>query len=93
MIFLLFTRKFALKILGMIKQLSLYSTSHCHLCELAYSLVMEMANCIALEIIDIADDETLLAQYELRIPVLQRKDTKTELNWPFGEKDIQKFLK
>ena len=46
-----------------------------------------------LEIIDIAEDEALLAQYGTRIPVLHRQDTKAELNWPFTEDDIRDFLK
>jgi hypothetical protein len=90
---LLFTGKLALKIPAMIKQLTLYSTSHCHLCELACSLVMPLADGFKLEVIDIADDEALLKQYGLRIPVFQRDDSKTELNWPFNKADIVEFLK
>ena len=74
------------------KTLTLYSTSHCHLCEVALSLLMSFGDDIALEIIDIAEDEKLLDTYSLRIPVLQRQDTKAELNWPFVLDDIQKFL-
>jgi hypothetical protein len=77
----------------MTKQLILYSTAHCHLCELAHSLLMNFIDEFALEIIDIAEDETLLDEYSLRIPVLQRIDTKIELNWPFNTADINKFLK
>jgi hypothetical protein len=75
------------------KQLNLYSTSHCHLCELAYSIVMQAPDNIDIKLIDIADDKMLLAQYEIRIPVLQRQDTKAELNWPFNDIDIKEFLK
>ena len=46
-----------------------------------------------LEIIDIAEDEALLAQYGTRIPVLHRQDTKAELNWPFNAKDVALLLK
>lgn len=76
----------------MAKQLYLYSTSQCHLCELAYSIVMQIPDNIELKLIDIADDDTLLAQYEIRIPVLQRQDTQAELNWPFTSADIHKFI-
>lgn len=76
----------------MIHQLILYSTSHCHLCELAQSLLMQQSACVAVELIDIADDDDLLAIYGLRIPVLQRQDTKAELNWPFKVEDISSFL-
>ena len=76
----------------MMKQLTLYSTTHCHLCELAYLLLMPLANNFKLTVIDIVDDEALLIQYGLRIPVLLRDESKTELNWPFNLSDIVKFL-
>ncbi len=76
----------------MTKQLYLYSTSHCHLCELAYAFVVQLPD-IALEVIEIADNEALLAQYGLRIPVLQMQNTKAELDWPFSEVDLREFLK
>jgi Glutaredoxin-like domain (DUF836) len=75
----------------MTKQLYLYSTSHCHLCELAYSLAMKLPD-ISVNVIDVADDEILLAEYGVRIPVLRRQDTKIELNWPFSEAEIQQLL-
>jgi Glutaredoxin-like domain (DUF836) len=86
-------QKLALKIFQMTKLLNLYSTSHCHLCELAHSLLMNFSDDVALAIIDIAEDEKLLDAYSLRIPVLQRLDTNTELNWPFNATDINEFLK
>ncbi len=75
------------------KSLTLYSTSHCHLCELAHALLMPLPAGFRLEIIDIAEDEALLAQYGTRIPVLHRQDTKAELNWPFNAKDVALLLK
>ena len=83
----------ALKIPTMIKQLTLYSTSNCHLCELAYALLMPLAEGFKLTVVDIADDEALLAQFCLCIPVLHRNDSKAELNWPFNQADIAEFLK
>jgi hypothetical protein len=76
----------------MLKQLNLYSTTHCHLCDLAHSLLLNFDYQVALKIIDIADDEALLDKFSLRIPVLQRQDTKAELNWPFTSADVHKFL-
>lgn len=87
----IFTKKFTLKTLGMIRQLYLYSTSHCHLCDLAYSLAIKIPD-ISVNVIDVAEDDLLLAEYSVRIPVLQRQDTKIELNWPFNEGDILEFL-
>lgn len=77
----------------MSRQLNLYSTSHCHLCELAYSLVTQPSNNIEVTLIEIAENETLLARYGSRIPVLQRRDTQAELDWPFNEISIREFLK
>jgi Glutaredoxin-like domain (DUF836) len=74
------------------KQLILYSTSHCHLCDLAEALLAEFAQLIELKIVEIADDDDLLARYGTRIPVLQRPDNSTELNWPFNTVDIAAFL-
>jgi hypothetical protein len=54
---------------------------------------MSFSEDIALEIIDIAEDEKLLDAYSLRIPVLQRQDTQAVLNWPFNTADIHKLLK
>ena len=93
MIILLISRKLALKILRMFKQVNLYATSHCNLCELAHAIVLQMQDCITVNIIEIAYDETLLADYGLRIPVLKRLDTQTELNWPFSEMEVRAFLK
>ena len=90
---LLIAGKLALKILSMMKQLTLYSTSHCHLCELAHTHLLHFPDGFKLEVIDIADDEALLAQYGLRIPVLRRNDSKTELDWPFNLSDVVEFLK
>jgi Glutaredoxin-like domain (DUF836) len=89
---LLISRKLALKILSMLKQLNLYSTAHCHLCELAHEIVLQMSGDITVNVIEIADDEALLANYGLRIPVLQRPDTQVELNWPFSLANVADFL-
>jgi Glutaredoxin-like domain (DUF836) len=85
--------KLTLKMHSMVKQLILYSTSHCHLCDLALKLVMQTSEQIEIHIIDIAEDDSLFQQYGLRIPVLQRKDTQIELNWPFCPIDVDIFLK
>jgi hypothetical protein len=72
--------------------LHLYSTTHCHLCELARSLLLSFDGKIELEIIDIAEDEALLDKFSMHIPVLQRQDTEAELKWPFTAADISRFL-
>lgn len=93
MLILLFDTKLTLKIAFMVKQVNLYSTSHCHLCMLANDILLQMQDVIAVNIVEIAYDDLLVATYGSRIPVLQRQDTKTELNWPFSQLDIQQFLK
>ena len=62
-----------------------------HLCELAEKLLIESA-VTPVKIIDIAEDDQLLLQYGLRIPVLKRLDTNAELGWPFNLNDISLFL-
>jgi hypothetical protein len=76
----------------MMKQLFLYSTSHCHLCESAQALLANHNHIFTLNIIDIAENETLLAQYGSRIPVLVSVDNASELNWPFDEIKLKEFL-
>lgn len=73
------------------KQLYLYSTSHCHLCELACACAIKIPDILVI-VIDIAEDETLLEKFGTRIPVLQRHDNQAELNWPFNDADIHQFL-
>lgn len=72
-------------------KLNLYSTTYCHLCEQAQSLLLNLPK-DSLTIVEIAHDEQLLIAYGVRIPVLQRLDTKAELNWPFNADDIALFL-
>lgn len=71
-------------------QLHLYSTAHCHLCELAQSLLKELA-IESVEIIEIANNDELLEKYGTLIPVLKRLDTHALLNWPFDSGQILQF--
>ncbi len=54
---------------------------------------MQPSNNIEVNLIEIAENETLLTRYGSRIPVLQRLDTQAELDWPFNETSIREFLK
>lgn len=76
----------------MIKQLVLFSTSNCHLCETAQSMLLNVNHLLNLVVIDIVENEMLLMQYGTRIPVLRREDNATELNWPFDEIKLKDFL-
>lgn len=76
------------------KNLVLYSTSYCHLCEEAESMLKDLydKHGFNYEVIEITNNEQLLKIYELRIPVLKLLDSDTELNWPFGKSDIELLL-
>lgn len=68
----------------------LYCAKHCHLCEEAKLIISNMG--IAAENIDIVVDDELFQKYRLRIPVLQRVDNNAELDWPFDNIAISRFL-
>ncbi|EPJ48324.1 MAG: glutaredoxin [Osedax symbiont Rs1] len=72
----------------------LYSTEHCHLCELAEELLVNQldSNLHSIEVEDIADDDLLLARYGIRIPVLLNLQTKAELQWPFDAQILHSFI-
>lgn len=71
-----------------------YTTSQCHLCELAEALLVNtpMPEPIPVDVVDIAQSEALVARYGTRIPVLRREDTGAELDWPFTREDLFQFL-
>lgn len=75
--------------------LSFFSTSHCHLCELAEDilLVVTQQSGIEYQVIEIADSDVLLDLYGVRIPVIKRLDTKAEIGWPFTTDDLVRFLR
>ena len=69
--------------------LTLYSTSACHLCELAQALLDEQG--AAYEVVDISESDELFERYGITIPVVRRGDG-TELNWPFDQGQLREFL-
>ena len=67
----------------------LYTTIGCHLCEEAENLLHCVnQNYIATEI---GDDDALVAEYGIRIPVVKAKSGNT-LDWPFNQADLLKFI-
>lgn len=72
----------------------LYTTVGCHLCELAEHLLLPLVEQgqIRCELIDIAEDDQLLDRYGERIPVLLRPDNHQELGWPFTAQQLQQFI-
>ena len=76
------------------KAFVLYGTSACHLCELAEAVLSELlaqGRDWQIEIIDIADDDSLLERYGLAIPVLTHLGDDAELRWPFDQADVLAF--
>ena len=76
----------------LMRQLILYSTAHCHLCEKALDLLMGMPNlnAVQLDVVDVACDDRLLERYGERIPVLRQGQE--ELAAPFTSEDLERFL-
>jgi hypothetical protein len=72
--------------------LKLYTTSHCHLCDEAFSLLLQICSEDQVSLIEISEDQNLINNYGQRIPVLQRLDTLEELGWPFNSQELVKFL-
>lgn len=72
-------------------KVKLFYTLGCHLCELAEAM-LPSAYSAQVERVEIADDEALLAQYGVRIPVMWRSDDGAELDWPFDEARVAAFL-
>ncbi|MCB1823957.1 MAG: glutaredoxin family protein [Candidatus Competibacteraceae bacterium] len=70
--------------------LVLYTTSGCHLCEQAETLVRQQTAWVGT--VEIVDDAELLERYGVRIPVLRRPDTGGELNWPFDAAGVRRLL-
>lgn len=80
--------------LSMRPECQLFGTLGCHLCEVAEALLMPFVeHGLLVELVDIADDETLFERYALLIPVLRRCDTGAELNWPFSAEQVVAFLR
>ena len=68
----------------------LYTTVGCHLCDQARELVSTVAPDLTLTLVDVAEDDDLLARYGERIAVLMKEGR--ELGWPFSLLDVQQFL-
>lgn len=69
--------------------LQLFSTVGCHLCDMAIEQIKTLSNAdqVDLHIVEIGDDDVLVEQYGVRIPVVKFPDN-SELNWPFNQNDI-----
>ncbi len=70
----------------------LYSTEGCHLCEMAYELVVALGRTADVQVIDIVDDDALVERYGTTIPVIAHLTSGVELGWPFDEDRLQAFF-
>lgn len=68
----------------------LYGTESCHLCEEAL-LLLQVAGVEFAEQ-DIVHDESAMQRYAVRIPVLLHPASGSELGWPFGAEQLQRFI-
>lgn len=71
-------------------QVTLFSTSACHLCEAAETILLQAG--ITFSKCEILDEDKLFDKYGYRIPVLKRLDNDEELNWPFDAASVNQFL-
>jgi glutaredoxin len=73
--------------------LVLYHTSGCHLCEKARDMLWPLlSSCdINLTEVDIAEHDSLIASYGVRIPVIASSDG-FELDWPFDQEQIVSLI-
>lgn len=75
------------------KELILYSTVGCHLCEQALALIEPVLDDkYQIVEVDISDSDDLMARYGIRIPVIARADNGTEIGWPFDQQQFLAFL-
>jgi hypothetical protein len=77
------------------KEYILYGTSGCHLCDKAESIISAAITNQSIIFIkqDIINDDHLLHEYGLTIPVFKSLATQEELCWPFTEEVIQAFIR
>ena len=76
-------------------KVQLFTTMGCHLCDEALALLEALINSgfdMEIEEVDIADSESLMEQYGIRIPVIRVMDQDDELGWPFDIQRLQMFL-
>jgi hypothetical protein len=74
--------------------LLLYSTSGCHLCDLAKGLIDEalLEQRFTLKVVDIANDDQLFEMYGVHIPVVKYKHSLQALYWPFSLEELTEYL-
>ena len=72
-------------------KLTLFHTDGCHLCENALELIKQAGLDSDLLMRDIVEEESLMAEYQTLIPVVEFSSG-AKLLWPFTLEDIQKTI-
>jgi hypothetical protein len=72
--------------------LKLFQRDDCHLCDLALE-VLAAARAPEFDSVFIDGDAALEARYGARIPVLRDEVRGVELEWPFDDAAVRRFLK
>ncbi len=70
--------------------IEILTTCGCHLCETAEGMLARAVPEARCHRVDIAEDDSLIDAYALRIPVLRYQGR--ELEWPFSLLDIRAFV-
>ena len=70
--------------------LALLSTDGCHLCDDAKAM-LEQLN-VDFELVDIIEDDQLVAHYGDKIPVLMAEGAQQALFWPFTNEQIKQYI-
>lgn len=73
-------------------KVELFHTEGCHLCEIAFAMLMSQLKTEYIKQSDIVDDANLMELYQIRIPVVKRLCDGQELGWPFDDAQLQEFL-
>lgn len=75
-------------------EILLFTTAGCHLCEQAEAILAPLASINGLQWkpVDIASSEQLVADFGIRIPVIQVEGATEDLGWPFDEPALLDYL-
>jgi len=79
-------------------EIKLYTTLGCHLCEQALGMFdylcqndPDINEGYVIKLVEISDNDKLVEEYGIRIPVLAKSNS--ELAWPFEFEELQNWLK
>lgn len=72
-----------------------YSTIGCHLCDVAMGIVNACALLDGATVcsLDIGEDNNLIREYGIRIPVIRHVQSGMELGWPFDAEQLHTWVK